>query len=50
MFKRLKVWMYLAVLLGGCLLSGGCGIGNGWLGLDNIPRIILSILHEDIFS
>ena len=46
MFKRFKVWIYLAVLFGGSLLGGGCG----GLGLDNNARILWGILREDLFS
>ena len=45
MFKRFKVWIYLAVLFGGSLLGGGCGFG-----LDNNARILWAILREDLFS
>jgi hypothetical protein len=45
MFRRLKMWTYLAVLLGGSLLGGGCGWGGGGL-----PWILVAILQEDIFS
>jgi len=48
MFKRLKMWMYLAAATGGCLLGGGClGISNS---LDSVGRILLAILREDLFS
>ena len=47
MLKRLKVWTYLAVLLGGSLLGGGCGYG---LDLDNVTRVIVAILNEDLFG
>lgn len=48
MFKRLKMWMYLAAVTGGCLLGGGClGFSTA---LDNLPRIITAILREDLFS
>ena len=47
MLKRLKMWTYLAALFGGSLLGGGCGYG---LDIDSLPRVIIAILNEDIFS
>ena len=47
MFKRLKMWTYLAALFGGSLLGSGCSYG---LGLDNITRIVVAWLNEDIFG
>ena len=45
MFKRFPMWAYIAaVLAGGTLLGGGCGV----FGLDTWT--ILAILQEDIFS
>ena len=43
--KRVKWWMYLAVLFGGSLLGNGCGLGLG----EN-ARILWYILREDLFS
>jgi hypothetical protein len=48
MFKRLKVWMYLAALTGGCMLGSGClGISND---IDSVGRVLLAILREDLFG
>jgi hypothetical protein len=45
MFKRFPMWAYItAVLAGGALFSGGCGI----LGLNQWT--ILAILQEDLFG
>ena len=44
MIKRVKWWMYLAVLFGGSLFQlGGCGLGEN-------ARVLWYILREDLFS
>jgi len=46
MSKRFKMWALTAALLGGALLSGGCGFFGGsasW-------ATILAILQEDLFG
>ena len=54
MLKQLKVSMFVAALASVSLLSMGCSFGGGWFGsgwnkLDNWPRIITSILFNDLF-
>ena len=44
----LKKVAYLAALISGSLLAGGCGWYN--LALDNIPRVIHSILNEEFLG
>ncbi|HSW44038.1 MAG TPA: hypothetical protein VLM89_00530 [Phycisphaerae bacterium] len=48
MLKRVKLVAYAAALFCGSLLASGCG----WYGLalDNIPRVIIGILNEELFS
>ena len=46
MIKRVKWWMYLAVLFGGSLFGSGCG----GLGLGENARVLWYILREDLFS
>lgn len=46
MLKRVKVWSYLAAMLGASVLLGGCGYD---LALDSLPRVIFAILNEDLF-
>jgi len=43
MSKRFKMWAYVAALLGGTMLSGGC-FGGAQL------STILAILQEDLFG
>jgi hypothetical protein len=56
MVKRFQLALCAAALVVVGLLSTGCewgGLGSG-LGysnaIDNLPRIITAILHEDLFS
>ena len=49
MFKRFKIWVYLAALFGGSLFQ----FGGGCLGLDGLggnSRVFLAILREELFS
>jgi len=44
----LKKVAYVAALISGALMSGGC-LGYG-MALDNVPRVIVAWLNEDLFS
>jgi predicted ABC-type sugar transport system permease subunit len=45
MCNRLKMWAYVATLLGGAFLASGCG---SLFGSQN--GLILAILQEDLFG
>lgn len=40
MLNRFKVWTYAAVLMGGCMLAGGCAE----------YRLLFAWLNEDLFG
>jgi hypothetical protein len=44
----LKKVAYVAALISGSLLAGGCGWYN--LALDNIPRVVGAILNEEFLG
>jgi hypothetical protein len=52
MLMRLKIWAYMAALVGGgaLLQFGGCGLGGGFGNLNRWDAIMLAILQEELFS
>lgn len=50
MIRRVKWWIYLAILFGGSLFGSGCLGFDGWGGWGGNASILWAVLREDLFS